>query len=291
MSNIAANFDTQFTHHTAKVNDVRLHYVMGGKGDPVVLLHGWPQTWYEWRHIMPALAERYTVIAPDIRGLGDSSKPATGYDKRTVAEDIYQLVHQIGFKQINLVGHDIGGMVAYAYAAAHPETVGRLVLMELLLPGFGLEQMFSVSRSGEFLHMPFHMAPDIPEALVTGRERMYLSWFYNDKSYNLAAITEEDIDEYVRCYSAPGALRAGFEYYRAFLQDAEHNREYALQKLLMPVLAMGGASSVGDLLQKALPAVAENVRGLVVERCGHWIAEERPDYLTQQLLTFFGEEK
>lgn len=240
---------------------------------------------------MPALAKRYTVIAPDIRGLGDSSKPATGYDKRTVAEDIYQLVRQLGFKQINLVGHDIGGMVAYAYAAAHPETVRRLVLMELLLPGFGLEQMFSVSRSGEFLHMPFHMAPDIPEALVTGRERMYLSWFYNDKSYNRAAITEDDINEYVRCYSAPGALRAGFEYYRAFLKDAKHNREYAFQKLLMPVLAMGGASSVGDLLQKTLPAVAENVRGLVVERCGHWIAEEHPDYLIQQLLTFFGEEK
>lgn len=134
-------FDSTFTHHTAVVNDIRLHYVLGGQGDPVVLLHGWPETWYAWRKVMPALAQQYTVIAPDMRGLGDSDKPATGYDKSTVADDIYQLVRQLGFQRIFLVGHDMGGPVAYAYAAAHPQDVRRFVFVESLLPGIGYEQM------------------------------------------------------------------------------------------------------------------------------------------------------
>src|ERR687892_611586 len=125
-----------FSHHTASVNGIQMHYVIGGQGDPVVLLHGWPQTWYEWRHIMPALAKNYTVIAPDLRGFGDSSKPVTGYDGNTTAEDIYQLTSQLGFNQIFLVAHDVGAQTAYSYAAAHPNNVSKLVLMEYLLPGF-----------------------------------------------------------------------------------------------------------------------------------------------------------
>jgi pimeloyl-ACP methyl ester carboxylesterase len=125
-----------FYHHMASVNGIQLHYVIGGQGDPVVLLHGWPQTWYEWRHIMPALAKNYTVIAPDPRGLGDSSKPITGYDSKTVAEDIHQLVAQLGFKDIFLVGHDWGAQTAYSYAAAHPNNVSKLVLMDFSFPGF-----------------------------------------------------------------------------------------------------------------------------------------------------------
>ena len=127
-----------FSHHMAAVNGIQLHYVIGGHGDPVVLLHGWPETWYEWHHVMPALAKNYTVIVPDLRGLGDSSKPLTGYDGKTVAEDIHQLVTQLGFKTIFLVGHDIGTQIAYSYAAAHPTEVKRLVVMELTIPGFAL---------------------------------------------------------------------------------------------------------------------------------------------------------
>jgi pimeloyl-ACP methyl ester carboxylesterase len=271
-----ADFNQIFSHHTAEVNNVRLHYVTGGKGEAVVLLHGWPETWYEWRHVMPVLAERYTVIAPDMRGLGDSSKPASGYDKQTVAEDIYQLVSQLGHQRILLVGHDIGAGVAYALAAAHLEAVRRLVIMEFTLAGFGLEQAMDVAKGGLW-HFGFHMALDIPEALVTGREREYLSLFYGRDAYNPAAITPADIDEFVRCYSAPGALRAGFEYYRAFPMDAEHNKEKAKQKLTMPVLAIGGASSLKERPMQSLQHVALDVRGVVVDRAGHRLVRLSPD--------------
>jgi pimeloyl-ACP methyl ester carboxylesterase len=275
-----------FAHHTAKVNDVLLHYVIAGHGDPVVLLHGWPQTWYEWRKIIPALAERYTVIAPDMRGLGDSSKPAGGYDKRTVAHDIYQLVRQLGFERIFLVGHDWGGPVAYAYACAHPADVLKLVILDVPIPGAGLEHALTF-RPRSVWHVQFHYVRDLPEALVTGRERTYLSWFFRT-AYDPTAITEQNIDEYVRCYSAPGGLRAGFEYYRAIFTDVEHNLENAKTKLRMPVLALGGERGFGEMTIKSMQQLAEDVRGGVIERCGHWIPEERPGYLTEQLLAFFG---
>lgn len=281
--------DTTFEHHTAAVNNVQLHYVIAGQGDPVVLLHGWPETWYQWRKIIPPLAERYTVIAPDMRGLGDSSKPVSGYDKRTVADDIYKLVCTLGFERILLVGHDWGGPVAYAYAAAHPNDVRRLVILDVPIPGAGLEKIPQAARRGGLWHISFHGVRDLPEQLVAGRERMYLSWFYRT-AYNPTAITEEDIDEYVRCYSAPGGMRAGFEYYRAIWDDVDHNTENAKTKLTMPVLALGGKYSFGKQTKRSLTALAEDLRGGEIDQCGHWIAEEQPAYLTEQLLRFFGEE-
>src|SRR3712207_89726 len=223
-----------FSHHMATVNGIQMHYVIGGQGEPVVLLHGWPETWYAWRHVMPALAKNYTVIAPDLRGLGDSSKPPTGYDGKTLAEDIHQLVTQLGFKTIFLVGHDIGTQVAYSYAAAHPTEVKSLAVMELTIPGFvppGRMPLWWVI---------FHQTPDVPEALVQGKEMMYLSWFFQNLAYNPAAITQADINEYVTHYSAPGGMRAGFEHYRAFPQDAIQNQNYSKTKLTMPVLALAG---------------------------------------------------
>jgi len=281
--------DSKFVHGTIALDQVRLHYVTCGSGDPVVLLHGWPQTWYEWRRIMPALAERYTVIAPDMRGLGDSSRPATGYDKRTVAADIYQLVRKLGFERIFLVGHDWGGPVAYAYASAHPQDVRKLVILDVTVPGEGWEKIPQVTRRGGIWHLGFHNVRDLPEALVSGRERTYLSWFYRIAGYNPTAISETEINEYVRCYSAPGGMRAGFEYYRAIFDDIDHNKENAKTKLKMPVLALGGERGLGQVPLRAMKELAENVRGGVVERSGHWIAEERPDYLIDQLLTFFAE--
>jgi pimeloyl-ACP methyl ester carboxylesterase len=274
-------------HHTARVNDVMLHYVVAGQGDPVVLLHGWPQTWYEWRKIIPALAAHYTVIAPDMRGIGDSSKPVSGYDKRTVADDIYKLVRKLGHEKIVLVGHDWGGPVAYAYAVAHPADVRKLVILDVGIPGGSTERAFPFRRGGVW-HMQFHNVRDLPEALVAGRERIYLSWFYRT-AYNPTAISEEDIDEYVRCYSAPGALRAGFEYYRAVFDDAEHNKDGPNNKLKMPVLALGGERGFGAIAKRSMEQLAENVRGGVIEKCGHWIPEERPEYLSEQLLAFFAE--
>jgi pimeloyl-ACP methyl ester carboxylesterase len=240
LEGISFDIDTvTFSHHMASVNGIQLHYVIGGQGDPVVLLHGWPQTWYEWRHVMPALAKNYTVIAPDLRGFGDSSKPTTGYDGKTVAEDIHQLVAQLGFKDSFLVGHDLGALVAFSYAA-HPDEVRRLVILDVPITGIG-----KALNSTRLWHIPFHMVRDIPETLVEGKEREYLTWFYSNYSYNPAAITKEDIVEYVSHYSAPGGMRAGFEYYRAFQIDAEQIKEYSKVKLPMPLLALGGENSFG----------------------------------------------
>jgi pimeloyl-ACP methyl ester carboxylesterase len=282
--------NTTFSHHMAVVNGVQIHYVIGGHGYPVVLLHGWPETWYEWRHEMPALAKNYTVIAPDLRGLGDSSKPLTGYDGKTVAEDIHQLVAKLGFKTIFLVGHDIGGQIAYSYAAAHPTEVKSLVIIDKLLPGF------FPRGSPSFWWVLFHQTPDLPEALVQGKELTYLSWFYDNLAYNPAAFTQADINEYVSHYSAPGGMRAGFEYYRAFPQDAIENLNYSKTKLTMPVLAVRGGCLIchpvagiiiGNPVLDMMKTLAQNVRGTIIPNSGHWDPEERPDFVIKMLDNFF----
>ncbi len=283
------DFDRTFSHHIAEVNGVKLHFVSGGTGEPVVLLHGFPQTWYEWHRIMPALAERYTVIAPDLRGMGASSKPTTGYDHQTVAEDIYQLVRHLGLEQVSIVGHDVGAPAGYAYAAAHPDDVRWLVMME------GAPQTMESGQG--YWHMGFHAEPDIAESLIVGRERMYLSWFYRKFGYNQAAFTEEDLDEYVRWYSAVGAMRFGradasrtaLQYYRYAQQDFAQNKESSKHKLTMPVLAIGGEHSLGSYVEMMMQDLALNIRGSVIKDSGHWIVEEQPEELTRQLLAFLSE--
>jgi pimeloyl-ACP methyl ester carboxylesterase len=236
-----------YIHYKTTVNGILMHYVIGGKGDAVVLLHGWPETWYEWRNIIPELiANNYTVIAPDMRGLGDSEKPQTGYDTKTLAEDIYQLVKKLGYSKIYLVAHDWGGPVAYSYAAAHREDVRKMIILDTLLPGFGFEEAGSFSPDGIW-HFSFHAVRDLPEKLIDGKEDVYLNWFY-DWTYNQSAITPEDREEYIKQYSKPGAMRAGFEYYRAVFEDAEQNKEYAKEKLKIPILTIGGEAAIGNLL-------------------------------------------
>lgn len=286
-----AEFNRTFTQRNATVNGVRLHYLQGGRGEPVVLLHGFPETSYAWRKIMPALAQRYTVIAPDLPGLGDSSKSDKGYDKKTVAEDIYQLVRKLGFRQISLVGHDWGGNVAYAYAAAHRDSVQKLAILEAAFPGPGSYAEQLDNRQGKGLWFPvFHMVPDLPEALVAGREKLYLDWFFDHLSYTPAAITRTDRDQYVRAYSLPGAMRAGFGYYRTVLnEDTRQVTEDAKVKLKMPVLAVGGAASIGAGVAHDMRILAENVQGDVLNRCGHWILDECSGAITPKLLSFLSE--
>jgi pimeloyl-ACP methyl ester carboxylesterase len=292
LEGISFNIDNMtFSHHMASVNGIQLHYVIGGQGDPVVLLHGWPQTWYEWRHVMPALAKNYTVIVPDLRGLGDSSKPVTGYNGNTTAEDIYQLVSKLGFSKIFLVAHDIGSQTAYSYTAAHPINVSKLVIMDYIFPGFYPPEF---GQNGPWW-FAFHQVPNLPEAVTQGKEMEYLSWHYQNLAYNRAAITQEAINEYVSRYSAPGGMRAGFEYYRAFDEDAVQNRELVNKsKLQIPVLVLAGdfyPAFGGDITftpALGVRALAENVNSTVVPLSGHYIPEEQPDFVIEQLVNFFG---
>jgi pimeloyl-ACP methyl ester carboxylesterase len=281
-----------FSHRLAIVNGIQMHYVIGGKGDPIVLLHGFPETWYEWRNIMPSLAKNYTVIVPDLRGLGDSSKPLTGYDGNTTAEDLNQLIAQLGFKKIFLVAHDIGAQTAFAYAEIRPNIVSKLVIMDYIFPGF-LPPQFGQNGPWWFT---FHQVPNLPEFLVEGKEREYISSFVKMLGYNPYAITKEDLDIYTEKYSAPGAMRDGFEYYRAFPKDAVQDKALVNQsKLQIPVLVLeadfypvfGGAVQ-GLPVADAVKAMAQNVTGIKVPNSGHWIPEEQPQFVIKQLAKFFG---
>ena len=269
-------------HGLARVNGVKLHYVTAGDGPPLVLLHGWPQTWYEWRDVIPDLATDYTVVAPDLRGMGDSEVPPSGYDKDTVATDVRELVGHLGFgdDRIVLVGHDWGMATAYAYAAQYREDVAALCVLEAGVPGVHEDE------KRKLWHTRFHTVRDLPERLVAGRERLYLSWFYREGAYDPSAIDADARDEYVRCYSGAGGLRGGFEYYRAYDDDVENNQGHAEDPLEIPVLALGGAASFRELPIRDMNAVATDVEGEVVDRAGHWIPEERPEYFCERLRGF-----
>ncbi len=281
---------SQNTGHFADVSGATLHYRRSGHGEPVVLLHGIPQTSHEWRYVTPRLAEKYTVIAPDLRGLGDSSRPAGSYDKKTLGSDIAELViDHLGFKKFHLVGHDWGGPVAFSVAAHHPDAVRTLTILDVVIPGDGGD----FSQGGRRWHHAFFRTLDLPEQLCFGREEMVINWLFENYGHRPNCISEEDKAEFLRTYKKPGAFRALLEIYRALPRDAEDNRNILSHngKLKMPVLALGGDMSFGRGLEciESLHRVAENVRGGLVRNCGHWIAEEQPGFLVEQLLGFYDE--
>lgn len=281
------------THGRETVNGVRLHYIIAGSGEPLVLLHGVPKTSYYWRKVIPLLTQHYTVIAPDLRGLGDSQHPKTGYDMRTVAEDIAQLARVLGFEKFRLAGEDWGAAAAYQLAAAYPDRVEKLIYQEMILPGFGLEEYSFLTKENVdtyvwLWHINFYNVPDFPEFLISGREREYFTYFIKHETQNPAAITDDALDEYVRCYSSPGGLRCMFEIYRATLEDAEQNRESAKHKLRMPVLAVGGEEFIGADNERQMREVAEDVRGVILP-WGHQLAEECPEELAREYLEFLAD--
>lgn len=279
-------------HGMADINSsLRLHYVIAGEGERVlVLLHGFPQTWWEWRHLLPRLVQAgFRVVIPDYRGAGDSWKPEGGYDKKTMATDIHTLLRQHLQIQTPIImgGHDIGLMVAYSYAQNYRDEVLQLLVMDAPLPG---TKIFDKLRTDPRVwHFAFHQVRDLPEMLVSGREQAYLQTFFNARIYNPAAISQEDLQTYVAAYQAPGAMRAGFELYRTFDQDSADNRQL-LQlhgKLQIPVLAVGGETSTsGSLMESMMQEVAQNVTGLRISHSAHWVAEENPKALLQGILKF-----
>jgi pimeloyl-ACP methyl ester carboxylesterase len=262
-----------FTEGFAKVNGVRLRYLLGGKGSPVVLLHGYAETGHMWRPIMPLLAERHTVVVPDLRGAGGSAKPPSGYDKRNMAVDIHELTASLELERVRIVGHDIGLMVAYAYAAQFPEITERVVLMDAFLPGIGDWKHVWLLR--DLWHFHFH--GDVPLALVKGRERIYLEHFWNDFAADRKrSVPEADRRLYARAYAQLGAMRAGFEYFRNFEHDAEDFARLAAKRLSMPMLVLSGEKAGGTFLIEQAKLVASDVRGEVVKGAGHWLMEEAP---------------
>lgn len=281
-----------FRHYRDHVNGITMHYVMGGEGEPIVLLHGWPQTWYEWRKVMPILAKNnFTVIVPDLRGLGDSSKPATGYDGNTTASDIYQLISGLGFNTVYLVGHDIGSQTAYSYTKSHPNNVSKLVVIDYVFPG-----LYSNTTFPEPWWFAFHRTLDMPEALVAGNEREYLSWFYRQLAYNPYSVDESAINEYVMRYSAPGGMRSGFEYFREIPFNAMLNNQTSGYVVNTPVLAVSGdyspfrgSESVPNYSLESASQIAENVSTVIVPSSGHWIPEEQPKALADLILRFSNE--
>lgn len=286
-----AAFDETFAHRTEDVGGVRLHYVVGGKGEPVVLLHGWPTTWYEWRRVMPKLAEGYTVIAPDLRGLGDSDKPLSGYGKKAIANEVFALCQKLGHKRAFVVGHDWGTSVAFALCHEHPEFVRKVAFTDNVIPGLLAGDKTWDDLNSHFWHHHLHAEPDLPELLIAGRERAYLTWFYRKLTHNLSAFTDDYTDEFVRAYTLPGSLRAGMGYYQALADDAEQNQAYAKTRLLMPALVVTAEQTVNDMLHKQVQPVAEDYRGVIFKRCGHFIPVERPDDLLALLLPFLAEGK
>jgi pimeloyl-ACP methyl ester carboxylesterase len=272
-----------FTERFAKVNGVRLRFLIGGKGSPVVLLHGYAETGHMWRPIMPLLAQRHTVLVPDLRGAGGSAKPADGYDKKNMAVDIHDLTSSLGLDRVRIVGHDIGLMVAYAYAAQFPQAAERVVLMDAFLPGIGNWKNMWLLR--DLWH--FHFYGDVPLALVKGRERIYLEHFWNDFAADRKrSVPEVDRRVYARAYAQPGAMRAGFEYFRNLERDAEDFARLGRTRLAMPVSVMSGEKSGGTFLIDQVKLVGTDVRGQVIAGSGHWLMEEAPKTVMPALLDF-----
>src|ERR1700693_2415518 len=272
-----------FTGKSATVNGVRIHYKIGGQGPAVVLLHGYAETSHMWLPLMLLLAKSHTVIAPDLRGAGNSERPQGGYDKKTMAKDIRELVHQLGYKQVSLVGHDIGLMVAYAYAAQYPNEVERIVLMDAFLPGVGDWRNVWLMRD----NWHFHFYGKTPLALVHGRERIYFEHFWNDFAADPKhSVPERDRRFYTKAYARPGGMRAGFEYFRTFEKDAEDFARFAKTPLAMPMLVLTGEKASGEFLIEQGRLVATNVEGVLVRKSGHWLMEEAPEQVLPKLVEF-----
>ena len=267
----------------AEVNSVRLHYLIAGQGNAVVLVHGYTQTSHMWLPLMAELAKTRTVIAPDLRGAGESSTPTKGYTKAEMAQDIHALVRSLGHEHIGIVGHDIGLMVAYAYAAQYPSEVDRIVLMDAFLPGVGNWRDVWLLR--DLWH--FHFYGATPLALVQGRERIYFEHFWNDFAADRTrSVPEADRKLYTKAYARPGGMRAGFEVFRAFERDAEDFTRFAQKPLQMPMLVLTGEKASGEFLIQQGRLVATNVEGVVIPGSGHWLMEEATAQVVPKLVSF-----
>ncbi|WP_329252998.1 alpha/beta hydrolase [Streptomyces sp. NBC_01478] len=278
-----------FTSRLVEVNGLRLHAVTGGDGPPLLLIGGWPQTWYAWREVMPALARQHTVVAVDSRGAGLSDKPDDGYDAGTLAADLVALMAALGHDRFDVAGHDIGTWTAYALAADHPERVGRLAIVEAVIPGLTPSPPFFGPDAAnlKLWQFGFNRLDDLNEELVRGREQLFLGWQFATKAATPTAIPAYAVDVYVDAITAdPRALRASFAYYRALDETIAQNEQRGKTRLTLPVLAVGGALWSGASAAQTMRLAADDVTGFVLDDCGHYPAEEQPARFVEILEDF-----
>lgn len=276
-------------YQSLRAGDIRFAYHRSGHGGlPIVLVHGWPQTSHAWRRVVPLLSSQYDVVSPDLPGFGFTSKPDSGFDKRTIARRLRDFVRALGLSRIALAGHDLGGHVAYAYAAQWPEEITHLIFIESSLPGFGQEEAMDVSKGGSW-HFGFNMAGDISEELVRGREKLFVDHFMRREKVGLFdsnSVSDADIEHYARALQRPGALRSSFSYYRTLPIDRSDSSVWGQTPLPMPVLAIGADWGYGSASEHTIRRVAKDVRAAIIERCGHYPAEERPIELARVIIDF-----
>lgn len=279
----AAASDDTIASRTAEIDGAKLHYMTAGRGTPLILLHGYAETSLMWKPVIPVFAARFTVIAPDLPGIGDSGIPVNGLDMKSAAIRIHDLAKSLGVQKAEVVGHDIGLMVAYAYAAQFPAEVTKLVLMDAFLPGVpGWEPVYN---NPNIWHFRFNGLT--PEALVQGRERTYFDYFWNDFAADKNhSIPEAARKAYAAAYARPGRMHAGWAYFVSFQQAAKDFAQLSQTKLTMPVLTIGGDKSLGEALGEQTKLVATNVTAVVLKDTGHWILEERPKETTEALNSF-----
>jgi len=283
---LAAGFTDTFTSRYIDTGDLRLHAVIGGEGPPLLLVHGWPETWYAWRLLMPALDRDFEVIAVDQRGRGLSDKPAGGYDTGTLADDLIALMDALGHERFAVVGHDTGFAISYALAADHPDRIDRVALAEIPgSPGAAPSPPVFVPGpiNDRLWHLPFNRLEKINEQLVEGREDIFFGWEFDAAAKKLP---DDVIDYYVGLLSDPDALRGSFGFYRALDTTIAQDEQRKTQRLTMPVLAIGGAASFGEHVADAMKLVADDVQSLVIPGAGHFVAEEAPDEMRAALMAF-----
>src|SRR5262245_48519300 len=287
--NLSSGFSSTFASRYVDANGLRLHAVIGGKGPPLLLVHGWPQTWYQWRLVMPTLARDFTVIAADQRGIGLSDKPESGYDSGSQANDMVALMDALGHRQFAIVGFDTGMGIAYALAADHPERLDRLVVGEAIITGVTPSPplLLPGPLNKKLWHIAFNrLGPEVNEALVRGREQIYFGAEYEGSAGTPLP------DNVVRYYvdglaSSSDALRGSFGSYRAIDETIAQNAQRKTRKLTLPVLAVGGAKAIGEGVANTMRLVADNVQSILIPApCGHWVAEEAPDQLLAALAPF-----
>ena len=273
-----------FQSRKVRAGDIDMHAVIGGNGPPLVLIHGFPQTWWEWRKMMPRLAESHTVVAVDLRGAGHSDNPQGGYEKASLAADIHAVMVALGFDRYAVCGHDIGGMVALALACTHRHAVTLLTILDVSQPGWsGWEDNCAKPA---LWHFAFHQKRDLPERLLFGREYDYVSTFIADRAFDHKAHALEDVQVFARALAQPGNTRGGLEWYRAFPTDHRNALEWKQEKLAMPVLALGGEHNYGPVIVPMLQEFAIDVSGGIIAGCGHWLPEERPVETADAILEF-----